>query len=96
MKKISIAIQVLPTTEKKHPYKVIDKVIELIASKGYNYLVCPFETVVECTFDEAMDLLKEIHQECYRYDVSSVLISCKIHSKRYEDVLIEDKLAKYR
>ncbi len=96
MKKINIAIQIIPTTEKTHPYKVIDHVIALIASKGYNYLVCPFETVVECTFEEAMELLQQIHQECYRVDTQSVLINCKIHSKRDGDALIEHKVGKYR
>lgn len=94
--KISLAIQVLPTTEKTHPYDVIDRIIELIASKGYKYVVCPFETVVECTLDEALMLIKEVHQECFKYDTRSVLINMKLHSIRNADATIDDKIAKYR
>lgn len=94
--KISLAIQVLPTTKETHPYEVIDKIIELIASKGYKYIVCPFETVVECTFDEALMLIKEVHQECFKYDTQSLLINMKLHSIRNADATIDGKIAKYR
>ncbi len=94
--KILLAIQVLPTTNATHPYYVIDKMIELIASKGYKYLVCPFETVVECTLDDALMLVKEVHQECFKYDTQSLLINMKIHSIRNAHATIDDKIAKYR
>ncbi|MCX7862328.1 MAG: thiamine-binding protein [Bacteroidales bacterium] len=94
--KISVAIQVLPTTTYSHPYEVIDKIIQLIASKGFNYMVCPFETVVECTLNEALLLIYEIHNECYKYDTQSVLINIKIHSIKNTDALMEHKISKYR
>ncbi len=60
----SMAIQVLPNindTTKK--LAVIDKVIENIEAKAKQYnlnmLVCPFETVIEGTLDQMLELLKD-------------------------------------
>jgi uncharacterized protein YqgV (UPF0045/DUF77 family) len=96
MKKVNLAIQVLPTTKQSHPYFVIDKIIEYIANKNYNYIVCPFETVVECDLNQAIELIREIHNECYKYDVESLLINIKIHSRKESNVTIEEKIGKYK
>jgi len=94
--KVNLAIQVLPTTEHTHPYEIIDKVIELINQRGYNHMVCPFETVVECSMDEALKLIADIHHECYQYDTQSMLVNIKIHSHKHKDAFIDDKMAKYK
>ncbi|MGQ9846023.1 MAG: thiamine-binding protein [Bacteroidales bacterium] len=94
--KVNIAIQVLPNTETTHPYKIIDKAIEVIKNCGHHYVVCPFETVVECTIDEALKLIADIHSECYQYDTQSMLVNIKIHSHKNKDASIEDKMAKYK
>ena len=56
--KINLAIQVLPDSKNKHPYQIVDDSIKVISGSGFNYKVCPFETVIECTLDEGMDLIK--------------------------------------
>jgi len=94
--KVNLAIQVLPTTEKTHPYEIIDKAIELIKKRGHHYMVCPFETVVECTLQEALAIIADIHQECYQYDTQSLLINIKIHSHKNKDAFIDDKMQKYK
>ncbi len=93
---INLAIQVLPTTEKTHPYDIVDKAIDVIKKSGHNYMVCPFETVVECSMDEALKLIADIHRECYQYDTNSMLVNIKIHSHKSKPALIDDKLAKYK
>lgn len=94
--KVNIAIQVLPTTQTTHPYEIIDKAINIIKKSGHNYLVCPFETVVECSMDEALKLISDIHKECYHYDTQSMLINIKIHSFKNKDATIKDKMGKYK
>ncbi|GAB4451403.1 MAG: thiamine-binding protein [Bacteroidales bacterium] len=94
--KVNIAIQVLPTTEKTHPYEMVDKAINVIINSGHNYIVCPFETVVECSMDEALKLIADIHHECYQYDTNSMLVNIKIHSHKNKDAAIDDKMAKYK
>ena len=50
--KINVAIQVLPEAEGKIKYSLVDEAIMAIEETGFKYKVCPFETVVECTFDD--------------------------------------------
>ncbi|MFR9277535.1 MAG: thiamine-binding protein, partial [Peptoniphilus senegalensis] len=58
--KISIAIQILPTTKEgttESVVAVVDKVIEYIISQKVNYVVTPFETVIELDdFDKAFEI----------------------------------------
>jgi len=50
--KINVAIQVLPEADGKVKYSLVDAAIKAIKETGFKYRVCPFETVVECGFDE--------------------------------------------
>ena len=60
--KISVAIQILPTTAEgttESVVQVVDKVIEYIQSEEVDYVVTPFETVIELDdFDKAFEILK--------------------------------------
>jgi uncharacterized protein YqgV (UPF0045/DUF77 family) len=64
-KTINLAIQVLPTSSKKHPYAIVDEAIAVIKEAGIPYIVCPFETVIEAPYDEAMDIAKKVQEACY-------------------------------
>jgi uncharacterized protein YqgV (UPF0045/DUF77 family) len=63
---INLAIQILPKTTGIHPYDIVDKAIDVIKESGISYLVCPFETVVEGDYDQIMNLVKKIHEICYK------------------------------
>ena len=58
--KINAALQLLPLSNNIDKYKIIDKAIDLIKSSGLNYVVCPFETVVEGSYVEVMQLIENI------------------------------------
>ncbi len=60
-KKINMALQVLPQAEGKDSYELVDEAIKEIEASGLKYKVCPFETVVEGSLDEAMELVKRVH-----------------------------------
>ncbi len=55
--KINVAIQVLPEAEGKIKYELVDKAIQAIAESGFRYQVCPFETVVECSFEQLLQFV---------------------------------------
>ena len=93
--KINIAIQVLPESEGKLKYEFIDKAIEVIASTGLRYVVCPFETVVECKYDDLAGLLETIHNACYNAGATKMLTNLKIQVHFKNDVTIEEKMEKY-
>lgn len=93
--KINVAIQVLPEAEGKQKYSLVDEAILTIQKSGLKYQVCPFETVVECTFDELTNLLGRIHESCRNAGTERMLTNLKIQVDFENNVAIEDKMEKY-
>ncbi|MBN2807654.1 MAG: MTH1187 family thiamine-binding protein [Prolixibacteraceae bacterium] len=93
--KVNLAIQVLPQSNTKHPYAIVDKAIEVIQQSGLNYQVCPFETVVEGSWDEVMALVQKVHEACYQNETDKMMMYLKIQSSKDEDLSIEDKMHQY-
>lgn len=97
--KISIAIQILPTTKEgtsESIVEVVDKVIEYIQSENVTYVVTPFETVIELDdFDKAFEILKN----CVKLSGEiSKQVAC--YSKTFYSekgiLTIEEKTGKYQ
>lgn len=93
--KINLALQILPSSEKRHPYAIVDLAIEVIKKSGLKYKVCPFETVIEGTWDQVMQVVKEVHEKCYQNDTDKMMTYIKIQTQYNEDVTIADKMEKY-
>ncbi|WP_340115072.1 thiamine-binding protein [Maribellus mangrovi] len=93
--KINVAIQVLPEGEGKIKYTLVDEAILAIEKSGFRYKVCPFETVVECTYEELPGLLKNIHEACENAGTERMLTNMKIQVNFSGDVTIGDKMEKY-
>jgi len=91
---VNIALQVLPTSKTIHPYLIVDKAIEVIANSGLRYKVCPFETVIEGSYEEIMKVVKQAQEACYKAGADSLMTYIKIQSS-VSDVSIDDKMEKY-
>ncbi len=93
----NMAIQLLPLAhdKKKSPYIIIDEVIELVRLSGLKYKVCPFETVIEGSYDELTSLLKVIQHKAFEAGASETIINIKLHAASDRDVFINDKMEKY-
>ena len=94
-KKINAAIQVLPEAENKVKYNLVDEAISVIQNSGFKYQVCPFETVVECTYDELIVLLEKIYESCRIAGTEKMITNLKIQIDFGKEVTIEDKMKKY-
>ncbi|MGF7139005.1 MTH1187 family thiamine-binding protein [Roseimarinus sediminis] len=94
--KINLALQVLPQSQSTHPYSIVDKAIEAIQRSGLKYQVCPFETVIEGSWDEVMSVVQEVHEICYENGTEKMMTYIKIQSQKNEDVTINDKMEKYQ
>lgn len=92
---INAAIQVLPEADGKLKYDLVDKAIEAIQESGLSHQVCPFETVVECTFDELQLLIEKIHEACRNAGTERMLMNVKIQTSFSGNVSINDKMEKY-
>ena len=91
---INAAIQLLPTQGTKNKIELIDEAIELIKKSNLKYLVCPFETVVEGTFEQVSKLINDIRVKTLNNGCEQLLINIKIHAAN-SDLFFEDKLIKY-
>lgn len=93
-KTVNIALQILPTSSTFHPYSIVDKAIEVIANSGIKYRVTPFETVMEGSYSEIMQIVERAQEACYKGGAESLMTYVKIQSSK-NDVHIEDKMEKY-
>ena len=93
-KTVNIALQILPSSKNTHPYRLVDKAIEVIANSGLKYRVTPFETVMEGNYDEIMAVVKLAQEACYKSGADDLMTYIKIQSSK-QDVSIEDKMEKY-
>lgn len=91
----SMAIQILPKMENQDGLNVIDKVIKHIQSKGLNTVVCPFETVVEGSFEEIMSLLKECLILANKEGAKNFMAYVKIAYNSEGVLTIDEKISKY-
>lgn len=96
MEQVNIALQIIPQSNNKDMYDIVDEAIELIRNSGIRFLVTPFETVMEGDYDRIMKLVKEIQIHCYKFGAESIIANLKIHSRKNSDVTIDDKMHKYK
>ena len=94
MEKINLSIQVVPVNH-SDSYSVVDKAIEVIQKSGLKYIVGPFQTSIEGTFEELMGLISEIKKAAHEAGSQELLLNIQIHAKDGEDVSFESKTAKY-
>ncbi len=93
MKQINAAIQVLPQGV-DDVYAVVDSAIAVIAQSGVKYRVCPFETVIETDWKNAMQIIEDVKNEVLK-KAPSTLINLKLQAAAEKDVSIEEKTGKY-
>ena len=92
----SAAIQVLPSVGDGEVIRVVDAVIAHIKSTGLNTFVGPFETTVEGSLDELMEIIKECQLICVREGAPSVMSYVKIHYSSDKGIFsINEKVEKH-
>jgi uncharacterized protein YqgV (UPF0045/DUF77 family) len=92
---VNISLQILPTSKEKHPYDIVDMAISVIQKSGLKYKVCPFETVIEGTYDSIMAVIKEVHLTCLNNGADTLFANVKMQINKHADVYIDDKIGKY-
>ena len=92
----SMAIQILPlNTEREDIIRIVDKVIENIKDKGFNVVVCPFETVIEASLDDILNVLKESLLIAQEQGAINLLAYTKISYNPLGVMTIDEKIKKY-
>ncbi|MGK7396258.1 MAG: thiamine-binding protein [Candidatus Cyclobacteriaceae bacterium M3_2C_046] len=96
--KVNIALQILPRdgADQVDSYQMVDKAIEVIHQSGLKYQVCPFETVLEGTYQQCMEVVERAQQACFAAGADQMMVYIKIQRQKHRDVRIEDKMEKYQ
>jgi uncharacterized protein YqgV (UPF0045/DUF77 family) len=68
----------------------------VIQKSGVKHVVTPFETVMEGTQDELMEVAKDAQQAVLDAGADEILVYYRIQIRKDLDVSIEDKTGKYR
>ncbi len=92
---INIGIQVIPVKYTGDKYSIIDQAIEVVKVSGFNYIVTPFETVIEAKYNEAMELVSKMKDSCYRHGAEELIVNIRIHASHTKDIFMGDKTDKH-
>lgn len=95
MRKINLALQVLPKSKEKDSYALVDEAIKIIDRSGVSYRVTPFETVMEGDYDTLMKIVKEVQDACFKEGAEELMVYIKMQIRKDRDVEIRDKMEKY-
>ena len=96
--KASVAIQVLPDVHNNDELiRIVNEVIDYIASTGLNYYVGPFETTIEGKdYNELMEIVKNCQLVALKNGCNKVSAYIKVVCKSEGEILsIDDKIGKY-
>lgn len=93
--KINLALQIIPQVATEKVYAVVDEAIAVIKASGVKYRVCPFETVMEGTYEELMEVVRRTQEVCFQAGASQLLVYIKMQIRKDQDVTIEEKTGKY-
>jgi len=92
---INLGIQIIPKSKNLDSYWLVDQAIQVIQKSGIKHLVTPFETVMEGTQDELMEIAKDAQQAVLDAGADEVLVYYRMQIRKNENVSIEDKTGKY-
>lgn len=92
---INLALQIVPKSGTKEVYPLVDEAIAVIQKSGLKHQVCPFETVIEGTYEEVMEVARAAQEACFDAGADDLLVFIKLQRKKVGNVSIEDKIEKY-
>ncbi len=93
---INATIQVIPLTQIKKAFPIVDKAIELIQQSGISHSVGAFETTLEGEYEALQQLLRKLEDFCYAQKEVQFLVYSKLHLCGGENILAESKTAKFK
>lgn len=93
---INLGLQIVPKSKLTDSYWLVDQAIEVIQKSGVKHVVTPFETVLEGTQDELMEIAREAQQAVLDAGAEEVLVYYRMQIRKDQDVRIEDKTGKYQ
>ncbi len=93
---VNLAVQFLPLhLPQAEAYRIIDAAIAVVQASGLEYVVSPFETVIEGAYEEVMEAFNAMQDAAFRAGAGDLLINSKLHRSASRGLHITDKTGKY-
>lgn len=92
---INLGLQIVPKSKTIDTYAIVDKAIEVIQKSGVNYVVTPFETVMEGPQEQLMQIALEAQAAAFEAGAEDVLVYYRIHARKAGDVSMVEKTGKF-
>ncbi len=92
---MNAGIQVVPVNIVDPQYSIVDKAIAVIQQSGMAYTVTPFETVVNGTIDQILQLIAQLKKTAEEAGADELIINTRFHSKKTADNIFNSKIDKF-
>jgi uncharacterized protein YqgV (UPF0045/DUF77 family) len=93
---VNLAVQFLPLhLSQAEAYRIIDAAIAVVQASGLEYVVSPFETVLEGPYEEVMEVFNAMQKAAFKAGAGELLINSKLHRSNQRSLHITDKTGKY-
>ena len=88
---VTLGLQIVPKSDKKNTYDLVDEAIDVIMKSGVKYQITPFETVMEGDYIELMTVADEAQKAVLNAGADECLVYFRIHYRKGENVTFEEK-----
>ena len=88
---ITLGLQIIPISNSIDSYKLIDEAIEVIKQSGIKYIITPFETVMEGSYEELILIAEIAQKKVLEAGADECIINIKMHYRKGGDVTFEEK-----
>jgi len=88
---IHYSLQIVPKSDNKHPYEIVDAAIEVIQASGLRYQVTVMDTILEGPYDKVLETAEKAQQACIDAGAEELLVFIKMHYSPSRDITFEEK-----
>jgi uncharacterized protein (TIGR00106 family) len=88
---ICASIQILPLATELHPYQWVNEAIAVIKASGIHYQVNAFDTVLEGTYREVMQVIEQVNDQLCSQGCEEWITHLQIQIRSQQGVTTSEK-----
>ena len=88
---ICASIQILPLATQLHPYRWVDEAIAVIKASGIQYQVNAFDTVLEGTYHQVMQVIEQVNDQLCSQGCEEWITHLQIQIRSQQGVTASEK-----
>jgi uncharacterized protein (TIGR00106 family) len=90
---ICASIQILPLATQLHPYRWVDEAIAVIKASGIQYQVNAFDTVLEGSYRQVMQVIEQINDQLCSQGCEEWITHLQIQIRSQKGVTASEKIS---